>query len=188
MLLCLPQGDSGGPLTIVDGEGVHILVGIISKRLGETCSEQDFAVFTSVSAFLPWIKSSIKENGGMASCSFNFSAPPSLGILCSLNNCQNKFPSKHPKTNMNIKHHKNKKNIIQENHWSLPLHLDSSCLAVNQQENNSPPSRPWALKIAQFPRFLRLAIVLDPSLSLPIRRSWLCAGVGGWGNQTPQIA
>ena len=60
-------------------EGAHVLVGIVSKRLGETCSQQDFAVFTSVSALLPWIESSIKENGGMASCSFNISALPTLG-------------------------------------------------------------------------------------------------------------
>ena len=75
-----PQGDSGGPLTVVNAEGTHVLVGIVSKRLGESCSQQDFAVFTSVSALLPWIESSIKENGGMASCGFNVSAPPTLGI------------------------------------------------------------------------------------------------------------
>ena len=75
------QGDSGGPLTVVKAEGAHILVGIVSKRLGESCSQQDYTVFTSVSALLPWIESSIKENGGMASCGFNFSAPPTLGIL-----------------------------------------------------------------------------------------------------------
>ena len=74
------QGDSGGPLTVVNEEGAHVLVGIVSKRLGESCSQQNFSVFTSVSGLLPWINSSIKENGGMASCSFNFSAPPTLGI------------------------------------------------------------------------------------------------------------
>ena len=61
-------------------EGSHVLIGIVSKMLGETCSQQDFAVFTKVSAFLPWVESSIKENGGMASCGFNFSALPTLGI------------------------------------------------------------------------------------------------------------
>ena len=65
-------------------EGAHILVGIVSKRLGRECSQQDFAVFTSVSALLPWIETSIKENGGMASCSFNISAPPILGIRMNL--------------------------------------------------------------------------------------------------------
>ena len=75
----MPQGDSGGPLTAVNDEGAHILVGIVSKRLGKTCSEQDFAIFTKVSALLPWIESSIKDNGGMASCNFNFAAPPTLG-------------------------------------------------------------------------------------------------------------
>ena len=79
--LYLTQGDSGGPLTTVNAEGAHVLVGIVSKKLGESCSQQDYAVFTSVSALLPWIESSIKENGGMASCGFNFSAPPSLGIF-----------------------------------------------------------------------------------------------------------
>ena len=78
------QGDSGGPLTVVNADRVHTLVGIVSKRLGESCSEQEFAVFTSVSALLPWIESSIKENGGMASCSFDFSAPPSVGMFPSI--------------------------------------------------------------------------------------------------------
>ena len=82
---CLTQGDSGGPLTVEDNKGAHVLVGIVSKRLGYNCSQQDFAVFTNVSALLPWIKSSIKENGGMASCAFNFSAPPTLGIIPTLN-------------------------------------------------------------------------------------------------------
>ena len=76
----LTQGDSGGPLTVVNDEDRHILVGIVSKRLGESCSQQDYSVFTSVAALLPWIESSIKENGGMASCTFNFSAPPALGM------------------------------------------------------------------------------------------------------------
>ena len=76
------QGDSGGPLT-VNKKGAHFLVGIVSRRLGleDACSEQDYAVFTSVSALMPWIESSIKENGGMASCSFNFFALPTLGIF-----------------------------------------------------------------------------------------------------------
>ena len=75
------KGDSGGPLTVVNEEGAHVLAGIVSKRLGESCDQQDYAVFTSVSALLPWIESSIKENGGMASCGFNLSALPTLGIL-----------------------------------------------------------------------------------------------------------
>ena len=79
-VLSLTQGDSGGPLTVVNEEDNHVLVGIVSKRLGSECSQQDFAVFTSVSAHLPWIESSIQENGGMASCGSTFSAPPSLGI------------------------------------------------------------------------------------------------------------
>ena len=66
--------------------GSDTLVGIVSKRLGESCSQQDYAVFTNVAVLLPWIESKIKENGGMASCSFNFSAPPTPGIstlICS---------------------------------------------------------------------------------------------------------
>ena len=78
------KGDSGGPLTVVDEEGAHVLAGIVSKRLGESCEKQHYAVFTSVSALLPWIESLIKENGGMASCTFKFSAPPTLGIFPSL--------------------------------------------------------------------------------------------------------
>ena len=79
-------------------------------------------------------------------------------------------------------------NIVQENHWSLPLRLDSSFLAVNQEKANSPPSRLLGLKTAQFPRFLRLAMVLDPSSSPPIHHSWLYVVGGGWGNQTLQTA
>ena len=63
-------------------EGAHVLVGIVSRKLGieDACSEQDYAVFTNVSALLPWIRSSIEANGGMASCSFNISAHPTLGM------------------------------------------------------------------------------------------------------------
>ena len=63
----------------MDETGAHVLVGIVSR--GDSCDQQDYSVFTSVSGLLPWIESSIKENGGMASCTFNFSAPPTLGIL-----------------------------------------------------------------------------------------------------------
>ena len=73
------QGDSGGPLTVVNKDGAHVLIGIVSARTGGTCARQEFATFTSVSYLLPWVESSIKENGGMASCSFNISAPPILG-------------------------------------------------------------------------------------------------------------
>ena len=98
-------------------EGVHKLVGIVSKKLGESCSQQDYTVFTSVSALLPWIESSIKENGGMASCGFNFSAPPTLGILLQI-------PSIQVRITFSTLNHKNMTTtIVQENHWSLPLHL-----------------------------------------------------------------
>ena len=65
--------------------GAHILVGIVSERLGLSCSHQDYTVFSSVSAFLPWIETSIKESGGMASCGFNFSALPTLGFFFTKN-------------------------------------------------------------------------------------------------------
>ena len=58
----------------------HVLAGIVSRRLGESCSEENYALYTSISQFLPWIESSIKENGGMASCGFNISATPKLGV------------------------------------------------------------------------------------------------------------
>ena len=82
------QGDSGGPLTTVNKEGAHTLVGIVSKRLGQKCGQGGFSVFTNVGSFLPWIEKTIKENGGMVSCSFNFSAPPTPG------NCTNKVNQK----------------------------------------------------------------------------------------------
>ena len=78
---CLTQGDSGGPLTAIVGDA-HVLIGIVSKRLGMNCSDQDQpAVFTSVSALLPWVEEAIKENGGMTSCGFNVDAAPTLGII-----------------------------------------------------------------------------------------------------------
>ena len=67
-------------MTITNEEGAHVLAGIVSKRLGESCNQEDFAVYTSVSALLPWIELTIHENGGMASCNFSFSAPPTLGF------------------------------------------------------------------------------------------------------------
>ena len=79
-------------------EDNHILVGIVSKRLGRKCSQQDFAVFTSVSALLPWVEASIKENGGVASCGFNFSAVPTLGVLTIIMFVQT-IQLLHPKSN-----------------------------------------------------------------------------------------
>ena len=77
------QGDSGGPLTVEGDDGAHTLVGIVSYKVdngnGYVCGEQGYDVYTSVAAFLPWIELTIKENGGMASCGFNISAPPTLG-------------------------------------------------------------------------------------------------------------
>ena len=75
------QGDSGGPLTVEGDDGAHTLVGIVSRKLDFVCGEDGYDVYTRVAAFLPWIESTIKENGGMASCGFNISAPPTLGIL-----------------------------------------------------------------------------------------------------------
>ena len=77
----LPQGDSGGPLTVKNEDDAHTLIGIVSKMLplDTTCKDQEYAVFTSIAGFLPWIKASIKDNGGMASCDASFSVPPSKG-------------------------------------------------------------------------------------------------------------
>ena len=58
-------------------DNAHVLVGVVSKAR-KSCMEQDFAVYTSVSAIRQWIDDSIMENGGMASCGdFQLSAPPS---------------------------------------------------------------------------------------------------------------
>ena len=66
-------------MTVVNTKGVHILVGIVSKRLGLSCREQNYTIFSNIAAFLPWIESTIRKNGGMSSCSFYFSALRSLG-------------------------------------------------------------------------------------------------------------
>ena len=86
-VLSFSQGDSGGPLTVVNEKGAHILVGIVSSK--DACSKQDYAVFTNVSAFLQWIQSSIEKNGGMASCTSNISAPPTLGMQHTVRQLQN---------------------------------------------------------------------------------------------------
>ena len=66
---------------MIEGDA-HVLIGIVSKRLGTDCSDQDQpAVFTSVAALLPWVEEAINENGGMTSCGFNVTAPPTLGII-----------------------------------------------------------------------------------------------------------
>ena len=58
-------------------DGAEVLVGITSKHLGLTCSNQDHAVYTSIAALLPWIETKIKDNGGMSSCTnVDISAPP----------------------------------------------------------------------------------------------------------------
>ena len=159
----------------MNGDGAHVLVGIVNKRLGESCSQQDYAVFTSVSALLPWIESSIKENGGMASCGFNFSAPPTLGIPI-MSKC------------LFVQGSTNKaQSNPQEHLWSLPLHLDFFFLGVNHQKDNFLPLRHLALRIAQFHICLKLVTVLDPSSPPPSHHSWLYAEGGGWENQTPQI-
>ena len=66
---------------MIEGDA-HVLIGIVSKRIGANCSDQDQpAVFTSVAALLPWVEGAINENGGMTSCGFNVTAPPALGII-----------------------------------------------------------------------------------------------------------
>ena len=77
----LSQGDSGGPLTVKNEADAHTLIGVVSKMLplDTACKDQEYAVFTSIVGLLPWIKSSIKDNGGMASCDASFSVLPSKG-------------------------------------------------------------------------------------------------------------
>ena len=114
----LSQGDSGGPLTVQNQEGAHTLIGVVSKMLplDTTCKDQEYAVFTSISGFLPWIKSSIKDNGGMASCDASFSVPPSKG--CS---------------NYSIKNSYNKLNKKRQ----------AFCRKISGASNSAWTSRPW---------------------------------------------
>ena len=69
-------------MTVKNQDDAHTLIGIVSKMLplDTTCKDQEYAVFTSIAGFLPWIKASIKDNGGMASCDASFSIPPSKGF------------------------------------------------------------------------------------------------------------
>ena len=64
---------------MADSNNAHTLIGIVSKGFRESCGKDEYAIFTNMQPLMPWIESSIIENGGMASCNFNFSAPPSLG-------------------------------------------------------------------------------------------------------------
>ena len=66
---------------MADSKSAHTLVGIVSKGFVGSCGQDEYAIFTNVQSLMPWIKSSIIENGGMASCNFNFSAPPALGPI-----------------------------------------------------------------------------------------------------------
>ena len=178
LVLNLTQGDSGGPLTVVNEEDNHVLVGIVSR--GDSCDQQDYSVFTSVSAFLPWIESAIKESGGMASCNFNIFAPPTLGMsptICQIQNIKILEISNNKATH-----------LVQENHWSLPLRLVFWCWAVNQKKDNLLPSRLSALRTVQFLLYQKPDTVSDPSSPPPKRHSWLYVAGGGWGNHTPQIA
>lgn len=49
------QGDSGGPLTVEDDDGHPILVGIVSHRYSDLCSQSKAHVCTRITSFLPWI-------------------------------------------------------------------------------------------------------------------------------------
>ena len=72
---------------MADSQNAHTLIGIVSKGFGGSCGQDEYAVFTNVHALMPWIESSIIENGGMTSCNFNISAPPSIGPNnCNFNN------------------------------------------------------------------------------------------------------
>ena len=64
----------------------HILAGIVSTKLGSSCKEQSYTIFSNIAVFVPWIEKTIRENGGMASCGYNISAPPSLGTCMCFNN------------------------------------------------------------------------------------------------------
>ena len=85
-------------------DGSHILAGITSREIGmqkvyqykklflfqvvssthekmKFIFEKDLPdVYTRVSSFLPWITDKILSNGGLRSCNFSLTAPPSPGI------------------------------------------------------------------------------------------------------------
>ena len=70
------QGDSGGPLTIVDGEGHHTLVGVVSHGVSVNCTQAGADVHMKVAFFILWINKTIVREGGMASCNHMLTAKP----------------------------------------------------------------------------------------------------------------
>jgi len=53
------QGDSGGPLVMIDENGQHTIVGVVSW--GEGCArENKYGIYSKVSAGIDWIKSKIQ--------------------------------------------------------------------------------------------------------------------------------
>lgn len=49
------QGDSGGPLVVSNGQGGHVLVGIVSW--GQSCAAPDYpGVYTRVANYQPWLQ------------------------------------------------------------------------------------------------------------------------------------
>ena len=56
------QGDSGGPIAMRTPGGQDVLLGLTSY--GEGCASVTPGVYAKVQDYLPWIKKTIKDNGG----------------------------------------------------------------------------------------------------------------------------
>ena len=59
------KGDSGGPLVVVNSNGDHVVIGLVSHGYNTLCGNSEeiqFSVYTKVSRFIPWIQDTIRNH------------------------------------------------------------------------------------------------------------------------------